>query len=389
MTAAKMEHRERVLAALTHQEPDTVPLDLSSAAGDFVTAIAYSRLLDHLKLGRRPIKILRRMMQYATVDEDVLRRFDVDLRRVELGPPDGWTDREMPDDRYEDEWGIVRRRPPGGFYYDLVPEGSPLREADSIDTLDRCRWPDPSDPGRYRGLHERARRLREETDYAVVLYLPCDFFGTSCQLRGWENFYMDLVANPQFAAALMDRCLEYFLSVARRGLEEAGQYADVVVCASDDFGGMNGPLISPATFRNLVKPRLKRVQDLFREYTEAKRFMHCDGAIYPFIPDLIEVGVDTLNPIQVSAAGMGDTKKLKAEFGERLTFWGGIDTHHVLPYGTPDDVRAEVKRRIGDLGASGGYVACSVHSIQPDVPPENVVAMFDAVRDYGRYPVER
>lgn len=386
---ARMTHRERVRAALNHQEPDRVPIDLSGAAGDAITAIAYRNLLRHLGLGDRPIKIENKMTQTAKVDEDVLRRFDVDFRRLDLRSPDGWEDKWLPDDSYMDEWGVVRRRPPGGYYYDLTPEGSPLREVDTSAGLERYKWPDPLNPGRYRGLREEAKRLHEETDYAVVLVLNCSFFLRCAELRGWENFFMDLAANRAFAEELMDRYLDIKLTMAKRGLEEAGDLVDVVVCTTDDLGSTDSLLISPRIWKELIYPRFKRTFTFFKEHTDAKRFFHCDGAIYPLIPDFIEAGVEALNPVQVSAAGMGDTKKLKEEFGDKLTFWGAIDTHHVLPHGTPEDVRQEVGRRIMDLGPGGGYVVCSVHNIQPEVPPENVVAMFDAVNEFGWYPLAR
>ena len=383
-----MTHRERALAALNHQEPDRVPIDLSAAAGDFITIPAHRALLDYLGLSARPISVLRKEMQYAVVDEDILRRFDVDFRRLDLGAPDKSAEETGPNDSYRDDWGILRRRPPDGFYYDLVPGSSPLRDAENVADLERFPWPDPDDQGLYRGLRERAKRLHEETDYAVVLSAPCEFFGIAGLLRGWENFYMDLAANQTLAEALMDRCLEYFLSVAHRALHEAGEYADVVVASRDDFGGTDRPLLSPSTFRRLIKPRLRRVFDLYRSHTAAKRFMHCDGAIFDLIPDMIDVGLEALNPIQVSAVGMGDTRKLKREFGGRLTFWGGIDTHNVLPHGSTEDVRCEVRRRLADLGQGGGYVGCSVHSFQPDVPPENIIAMFEAFNEFGWYPLQ-
>lgn len=385
---AKMTHRERVRAALSHQEPDRVPIDLSGAGGDAITAIAYRNLLRHLGLGERPILIENRMTQTAKVDEDVLQRFDVDFRRVDLGAPDAGQDEALPDDSYRDEWGVIRRRPPGGYYYDLVPEGSPLREIDTIAGLDTYRWPDPLDPGRFRGLRERTKQLHEETDYAVVLVLNCSFFLRCAELRGWENFFMDLAGNAPFAEALMDRYLQIKLDIAGKALEEAGEFADVVVCTTDDFGSTDSLLVSPGIFRRLIKPRFKRTFDFFKERTDAFRFFHCDGAIYPLIPDFIECGVQALNPVQVSAKGMEDTKRLKEEFGRDLTFWGAIDTHQALPFGTPDDVRNEVRQRISDLGPGGGYVVCSVHNIQPEVPPENVVAMFDAVNEFGWYPLK-
>jgi uroporphyrinogen decarboxylase len=259
---------------------------------------------------------------------------------------------------------------------------------DTPAAIERHRWPDPEDPGRYRGLRERARELHEETDFAVVLQINCSFFLRCAELRGWENFYSDLAANPEFARALMDRFLDVRLRMAERALAEVGDNIDVAMVSSDDLGMNDRPLISPKMYRELVKPLQKKMFDFFKDRTRAKRFYHCDGAIYPLIEDLIEIGIEALNPIQVSATGMEDTKKLKAEFGDRLAFWGGVDTHRVLPFGTPEDVRREVHRRIQDLGPGGGYVLCSVHNIQPEVPPENVVAVFDAAHELGRYPLE-
>lgn len=382
---AEMTPRERVKAALGHEEPDRVPIDLAQAAGDGIHAIAYSRLLEQLGLGERPFGTGRKAQQLAKVDEDVLRRFRIDFRGVTLGPPDGWKDVPMGENSFRDEWGVVRTMPEGGYYYDLT--GSPFAEDGTLSALERHTWPDPEDPGRYRGLRERARQLHEETDFAVVLRLEAAFFLRSMELRGWENFYVDLVANQPFAEALMDRNLEIRLAIAERALEEAGEYADVVVASSDDLGMIDRTLISPAMYRSLVKPRQKRSFDLIKAHTDARLLYHCDGAIYPLIEDLIEIGVEALNPIQVSAAGMGDTRRLKRDFGGRLSFWGGIDTQRVLPFGTEEEVRQEVRRRIEDLAPGGGYVLCQVHHIQPEVPPENVVAMLDAAYEYGRYPI--
>jgi uroporphyrinogen decarboxylase len=379
-----MTPRERVLATLNHQEPDRVPIDLGQAGGDGITAVAYRNLIRYLGLPERVIRIKHKFAQEALVDEDILRRFRVDFRFVEPGPPDGWTDVPVGENGYMDEWGVVRTMPPGCYYYDLT--GSPLEEA-SLSAIADHPWPDPEDPGRYRGLRERARYLHEETDYAVVANLNCSFFLRCFELRGWANFYMDLAANRGFAEALMDRYLDIRLRIAELALEQIAEYIDVVMVTSDDLGMIDRPLISLPMYRELVKPRQKRTFAFFRERTDAKLFYHCDGAVYPLIPDFIELGVDALNPIQLNAAGMGDTKKLKAEFGDKLTFWGAIDTHHVLPNGRPDEVRAEVRQRIKDLAPGGGYVVCSVHHIQPEVPPENVVAMFDAAHEFGRYPI--
>jgi uroporphyrinogen decarboxylase len=167
-------------------------------------------------------------------------------------------------------------------------------------------------------------------------------------------------------------------------LEAVGDNVDVVVCA-DDLGMQNGPLISPDLYRRMIRPRQQRLYEVIKSHTKAALLLHSDGAIAQFIGDFIDVGVDVLNPVQVSAAGMGDTKWLKQEFGEHVSFWGGVDTHHILPFGTPDEVRDQVRRRIEDLAPGGGYVLASVHNIQAEVPPENVCAMFEAAIEYGAY----
>ena len=382
---AEMTPRERAMATLNLQEPDRVPLDLGQAAGDGITAVAYRNVRRYLGLPEVPIQIKHKLSQEALVDEDVLRRFRIDFRFVEPGAPDGWKDVPVGENGYQDEWGVVRTMPPDSYYYDLT--GSPMAEDAAMSAIANHRWPDPENPGRYRGLREKARRLHEETDYAVVANLNCSFFLRCFELRDWPNFYMDLAANIEFAEALMDRYLDVKLRIAELALEQVGEYIDVIMVTSDDLGMIDRPLISPLMYRQLVKPRQKRTFDFFKKNTDAKLFYHCDGAVYPLIPDFIELGVNALNPIQMNAAEMGDTKKLKADFGDKLTFWGAIDTSQVLPYGTPEDVRAEVKQRIKDLAPGGGYVVCSVHNIQPEVPPENVVAMFDSAYEMGRYPL--
>lgn len=385
MPHAEMTPRERVLASLRHQEPDRVPIALGQAAGDGITLGAYRSLLAHLGMDPSQARVKDMRTQSADVDEAVLRRFRVDSRGIGLGGPDGWKDKWLDDRTVQDEWGVVRTRPPDSLYFDLCR--SPFAEDPTQSAIDRYAWPDPLNPGRYRGLREKARRLHRDTDYAVVLDVNCSFFLRCCELRGWENFYMDLVADVSFAEALMDRYLAIRLAMAERALEEVGDNVDVVMVTSDDLGMTEGPLISPALYRALIKPRQRRTFDAIRARTDALLYYHTDGAVYTLLHDLVEIGVQVLNPVEVRATGMGDTAKLKREFGDTLAFWGAIDTHHVLPQGTVADVREEVRRRILDLGPGGGYVVSPVHNIQPDVPPENVVAMYDAAYELGRYPL--
>jgi len=382
---AEMTSRERVLASLNHQEPDRVPIALGQATGDGITLVAYRSLLAHLGMDPGTAQLKDTRAQTARVDEAVLRRFRVDSRGIGLGAPDGWKDEWLDDRTVQDEWGVVRTRPADSHYFDLC--GSPFAEDPTRSAIDSYPWPDPLNPGRYRGLRETARRLHRETDYAVVLDVNCAFFLRCCELRGWENFYTDLVADVPFAEALMDRYLAIRLAMAERALEEVGDDVDVVMVTSDDLGMTQGTLISPSLYRALIKPRQQRTFDAIRARTDAFLYYHTDGAIYSLLPDLVEIGVQVLNPVEVRAVGMEDTAKLKREFGGALAFWGAIDTHHVLPQGTVAEVREEVRRRILDLGPGGGYVVGPVHNIQPDVPPANVVAMYDAAHELGRYPL--
>jgi uroporphyrinogen decarboxylase len=194
---------------------------------------------------------------------------------------------------------------------------------------------------------------------------------------------VDLLGNQAFAEALMDRGLEVQLQIGGKLLAAAGNFVDIIHI-SDDLGTQKAPLISPELYRKLIKPRQRKLFDFIKGRTDARILLHSDGCVYPFIPDFIEIGVDILNPVQVTAEDM-DPKRLKREFGDQLCFWGAIDTQHTLPFGTPQDVRDEVRRRIEELGDKGGYVLTSVHNIQNEVPPQNICEMFDAALEYGGY----
>lgn len=382
-----MTHRERVLAALSHREPDRVPVDLGATRNTGITQHAYKRLVDWLGLSEQVRSAgqagIGRALGLAQVDEQVLQHFDVDLRGVFLGPPDNWKDIELDERTYQDQWGVVRRQPPTSYYYDVIR--SPLAGEIGPSDITHHPWPDPEDPGLVRGLRERAQKLREATDYAVVLHLSDIFVHTSQYMRGFEDWYVDFAANPSLICMLMDAILEIRLVEARRALKEVGDLVDVV-SVSDDVASQSGPQLSPAMFRRYLKPRFARYLEQVRSLTDAKILFHSCGSVYQLLPDFIELGIDCINPVQVSAADM-DTAKLKREFGDRLTFWGAIDTQRVLPLGNAIDVREEVRRRVRDLAPGGGYILSAVHNIQPDVPPENVAAMYRAALELGQYPI--
>jgi uroporphyrinogen decarboxylase len=370
-----MTSRQRVLSAVDLREPDRVPIDVGGSSFSTVIGAAYERLKAHLGV-EGETRYMKVKSRSAILDERVARRLHTDTRPLLIGSPDGWQDVYFEDGSFRNEFGIIWHKAGDGHY---APTGNPLREATLTD-LDHFSWPDPRNPGRTRGLREQARQLHEETDYAVVLSLPVGFVHLSQYLRGYEQWLMDIILHPEFLDALMDRALEWWLELAGAVLDEVGPFVDVVAFG-DDVAFQDRPMVDLDRYRRLFKPRHRRMVDLIKRKSEARVLYHCCGAVRSLVPDFIDIGVDALNPVQVSSAGM-DTAGLKAEFGDRICFWGGIDTHQVLPFGSPADVRAEVERRIEDLAPGGGFVLAPVHNIQEDVPPENILAMADAAVEF-------
>jgi len=376
-----MTHRERVLAALKHQQPDRVPLDLGSTICSSITAKAHARLRAYLGIPAEPLPpIVDKVQSLVDPDEAILRRFNVDLRSLLLGSADKQPEGQRSDDAFVDEWGVTWTRHGESHYINTNGPFCSLAEP-TVQDLAEFSWPDPGDPGRYRGLRQRAQNLHEKTDYAVVLTFGGGPVHQSQYMRGFGAWLEDLLVSPAFAEGLMDRYVEVWVEMIRLALQEAGEFIDVVMWG-DDIGAQSTPLINPQLYRRAIKPRHRRINDALRRFGKPVLFHTC-GAVFSLIPDLIESGIDALNPIQVSAVGM-DTKRLKREFGRDLAFWGAIDTQQVLPRGTPAEVREEVKRRIGDLAEDGGYIVAAVHNIQPEVPPENIEAMCEATLEFGR-----
>jgi uroporphyrinogen decarboxylase len=377
-----LNHRERVIRALRHQEPDRVPIDLGSTICTSAHIRAYQKLKAHFGIDAEDT-IINRMMQTAAIHEPILQALDIDLRAALPGLPDSRPIIAIGEDGYQDEYGVVRRKPARSYYYDLVK--CPLAGLITVQDIINFPWPDAADPGYTRGLRERILHYRENTDYAIVLRLPVPFVHTTQFVRGFEDWFIDLAADKKLAGALFDAAVEHNASLAEEILKVSGDLVDVVAF-SEDLGFQNGPVVSPELYRELFKPRHKKYFDTVKKHTSAFIHLHSCGSIYKLIPDLIELGVDALNPVQVAARDM-DSGKLAAEFGHQLSFWGAVDTQTVLPKRTTDDVKAEVKRRIKDLAPEGGYILSAVHNLQPDVPVENILAMFEAAREYGKYPI--
>ena len=374
--------RERVLCALNHEEPDRVPIFFGTSGVTSMLSPAYERLKSRFGI-QGPARFISRAFQYARIDEEVMQRFGSDGRPLLAGPAPSSLRREISQDLFVDEWGILWERRPGTLYYEV--KEAPLRHA-TLDDLAKYPWPALADPGRFAGLAEEARALREQTGCAVVALSGVSPFESIQLLRGSEQFLIDLAADRDFAAALLRKVTDLMLASVTQLVAAAGEYIDVIVMG-DDMGTQTSLIMSPRMYRTMIKPLHAELIAAVKKRSQAKIFWHTDGNVYPLIGDFIEIGVDLLNPIQVSAGEMGNTERLKREFGKNLSFCGGIDTNWVLPHGSPEDARQEVRRRIKDLAPGGGYVLASVHCIQPDVPVENVEAMFDEALKAGRYPL--
>ncbi len=376
-----MTSKERIDTALNHKEPDKVPLDLGSTGSTMIAYEAAKGLF--AARGWDPERVAMGDMKQgmASLDDRALADLGVDTRGIQRKAGSGW-ELDLKEDgeylRFTDEWGIGWVKPRvNGRYYDMCSH--PLSSITTIEEVEEYPWPDPTDSVRLSGIEERSIEVADELKAAPVMgSIVCGTFEFAWFMRGLDNMFMDLALNPELACAVMDKFVELKMRFWEKVLELVGDRASVVR-EGDDLGSQSGLLMSPEMYRKYLKPRHKRLFAFIKERCgNAKLFLHSCGAIRELIPDLIEVGVDILNPVQVSAEGMGDTAALKRDFGDALTFWGGgIDTQKVLPSGTPEEVREEVRRRVGDLAPGGGFVFATVHNIQGDVPVANIEAMLD------------
>jgi uroporphyrinogen decarboxylase len=363
-----MDARQRVALALDHIEPDRVPVDYWATAG--VTA----RLLDHFGL---------------STEEQLLEHLDVDFRYIE-GPEYAGPKPEVHHDgSVDDHWGVPRVRVEvnsGGqisVYHEVI--NFPLRDASSVDQLrDYPKWPDPDwfDYDCVAAQVAAARRTGKVVVFMGDRMNRCAQLKPAMYLRGVDQILLDMAASPEMAEYLFRKITAFYVEYARRALEVAGGGIDIFM-TGDDFGTQQGLMMSPEMWRRFLRPGFKAFVDLGRRYG-CKVAHHSCGSIKPIIPDLIECGLDILNPLQPEVDDM-DHGELKRQFGDRLSFHGSISIQRTLPFGSPDDVRSEVRRRMETLAPGGGFIFCTAHNIQADTPTENIVALFDAYRDFGRY----
>ncbi|HSD82271.1 MAG TPA: uroporphyrinogen decarboxylase family protein [Anaerolineae bacterium] len=380
--------RERLLKALAHQEPDRVPLDLGSTQVTGIHVIAYRRLREVLGLPPVEAQICDYIQGLALPDPDVIERLGVDVRGLFPLNSHNWQIVEQEDGEYRtylDEWGITHRKPrTDGLYYSLWK--APLDGPElTVQDIANHPWPRLDDPQRIAGLRQLAEAYRAD-GYVVVLKDPfAGLFEMAQRIVGMENLLVMMASNKTLAIALFDKLAELKLAFWEMALPELTDVVDVISQA-DDYGTQISQIISPRMFREQLKPRWKIIFERLQFLApNARFFFHSCGNVRPLIPDYIELGVEILNPVHVRATGM-EPVALKRDFGDALVFWGGgADTQGVLPNGTPQEVRDDVRRNIEALAPGGGYVFNTVHNIQADVPAENLAAMYAALSEYGIY----
>jgi uroporphyrinogen decarboxylase len=403
-----MTSRERVLSACNHREPDRVPIDFSSHTSSGISALAYTKLRDYLELPKKTLRVYDTIQQLAIVDDDILEKFGVDTLNMARGfalTEESWADWTLPDGtpckvpawalpQMEDGKRVFRSKsgrmishmPEGALYFEQTyfpfadkngPKTIPEALQESMWHVMVCPpgpWVD------FAQLREGAKWLRQNTDKAILGGFGGNLLEVGQFLYRNDNFFMLLAAEPEEAHKFLDGLVEIYMPRLGKFLEAVGEYIDIIRFG-DDLGMQNGPQISRRMYCEFFKPRHKLMWNRAKQLANVKVMLHCCGGIRELLPDLIEAGLDAINPVQISCAGM-DATKLKADFGKEMVFWGGgCDTQTILPYATADAVRQHVREQVGILSPGGGFVFQQVHNILANVPPKNVVAMYEAVRD--------
>lgn len=410
-----MTSRERILSALNHQEPDRVPIDCGAMRSTGIQAIAYNRLKAHLAVTEGHTRVFDVIQQLAEPEEWYLERFHIDA--INAGrefPGTRWKSWTLPDGSPCQMPAYVGLTQDKGEWYACTAEGRPVAHmiaggtyfSQSVYPFSDDEWasrlqemaremgtsvcwgalPEPMYEGGLTDanlirVRDHLKSLRARHDRAIMIAFGANLFEWASYLRRMDNFLMDLAAEPAQAEALLDRLVEVHITGLNELLPAVGDYVDVIQLG-DDLGMQQGPIFSPETFRQYFKPRYQTItRHIKRLKPHIKIFLHCCGGVYPLIGDLIEAGFEILNPVQIAAKDM-EPARLKKDFGKYITFWGGgCDTQSILPRATPQEVKDHVRRNIDTFAPGGGFVFCQVHNILAEVPPENVVAMYEAATD--------
>lgn len=372
-------HRERILAALNHEEPDRVPIDLGGAEFTTITLAGYERLKKYLKVDE-PTDVMSIIHSAAHPAESILERFGVDTRNVQPGPYQGGVDHWIDDNTYIDIFNVLWKRTEKDVDQHFLHQDGPFHGGKlTVDRVESYNWPDGNNPGLVKGVKERVQQIQARGDHAVCLYLPGGVIHRGYAMRGFESYLKDVYKNPEALQRLIGKLCDFWCDTARNMIEAAGPENIDIFYFGEDLGTQDSCMYDPNTiYVKFFKPSHRRMVETVKSLTnnKAKVCFHSCGSVYHFIPHFIEIGIDALNPVQVTAAKM-EPERLKGEFGDKMAFWGGINTQRILPFGTPKEVADETRRIIGILGKGGGYVLNAVHNIQAEVPPENIVAMYE------------
>jgi len=412
-----MTSRERILAAIEHREPDRIPIDLGATPSSGISAIAYGRLNRHLGLGQSRTRVYDVVQQLAQPEAAILERFKIDA--VDLGRTfntrdEDWRAVTLFDGSAAEYPRWFRPEPlPDGGYRALAPDGTEiavqLKDMNFFDqtcfpwlddypaemsglpaamgkvhwaALAHSPWDHVGEPGFWQQLRANAIALREQSDRAIMVVVGCNLFEWGTFLRRMDNFLMDLIAEPEQVERLLDALMEIHLGTLEKVCTAVGDVADI--CRfGDDLGTDTGPFMAPATYRRFFKAHHTRLCESVHRHSGMKTFLHSCGSIHALLPDLIEAGFDVVNPVQTACRDM-DPARLKNEFGRDITFWGGgADTRATLNHGSVAEVRSDVLERLKIFAPGGGFVFNTIHNILADVPPQNIVAMFDAIEEYN------
>jgi len=379
-----MTKRERVVTALNHQEPDRVPLSMS------VTIQAYKNLKKYLGIDLKETLNPGRWTE-VPVNPLVAEKFGLDVIWLPTGKPEKKPRQSEDSNKWFDSWGVEWTKislPKGGYYNEM--SCAPLKDA-TIKDIEDYEWPNPNDPGIIEGVRDYYQHIHKDTEFAILTKFGGAVFEQAWYLRGMEKFLLDMVENPDFVNALLSKIAEIQMGYDEVLISETGEFVDILRLSGEDMGTQQNPILSLPMFRRMVRPHLEKLwafakEKLLAKNPNAKIMLHSCGAVKTFIPDWIDMKLDILDPIQTKAKGM-DPLGLKSDFGDKLSFHGGIDSQNVLPFGTVEEVKKFTKEHIQALAPGGGYICGPVHNVQGDVPPENLIAMRDAVEEFGYYPI--
>jgi len=414
-----MTSRERILASVNHQTPDRVPIDLGATPSSGISAVAHSNLIRHLGWDS-PTLVYDVVQQLAQPDDRLVEELGVDVldigRTFNLFPRD-WRETVLSNgggawypswfapeengkggwDVYHDSGRMIATMPESATFFDQsyfpwadgYPEGRKAMEEALDEAMDHVLWAKlvhspwdhAGEPDFFENLRERSTALRQSTDKALMVVCGCNLFEWGTFLRRMDNFLMDLYTDQENVALLMELLMERHMKSLEAVCRSVGDQADILRFG-DDLGMDSGPFMGLDVYRELFHEHRKRLCSYVHDNSGMKTFLHTCGSIQQYIPSLIEEGMDIINPVQTNCLNM-EPEGLKKEFGRDIVFWGGgMDPRTVLNGGSPEMVREEVRRRLDVFAPGGGFVFNNIHNIMPDVPPENILAMFDEVNNY-------